>query len=420
MPATDTFERHATSVRRFIEAQTPALSPSTSDGPSAQAAEQTFNELALGLFRLQFEHVPPYRRFCESLRRVPGQVARWTEIPSVPTRAFQELEFSSLPEAERTTVFHSSGTTAHRPSRHFHNAASLALYEASLWPWFRAHLLADLDNGGVGDKVTAGGPTLACASEIDGIRMSPVARTSIRVLFLSPPPTRVPHSSLVHMFEVIRRRLEGAEPCYVGEVARTGAWVLDFERVKSLLASACAQRHPLALLGTAFSFVHLLDRLTEGNLRFGLPPGSRVMETGGYKGRSRGLAQTELHALITDRLAIPASHIVGEYGMSELSSQAYDRAITASGWGRVGRGGANVQRCYHFPPWARGQVVSPETDREVADGKMGLMRIVDLANTRSVLAVQTDDVGRRHGLGFELIGRAAPSEPRGCSLLAAP
>ena len=51
-----------------------------------------------------------------------------------------------------------------------------------------------------------------------------------------------------------------------------------------------------------------------------------MLETGGYKGRSRALPKAELHALITERLGVPPSHIVCEYGMSELSSQAYETA----------------------------------------------------------------------------------------------
>ena len=53
------------------------------------------------------------------------------------------------------------------------------------------------------------------------------------------------------------------------------------------------------------------------------------METGGYKGRSRSLPKAELHALITRRLGISGEHIICEYGMSELSSQAYDSRVQA-------------------------------------------------------------------------------------------
>ncbi len=54
----------------------------------------------------------------------------------MPTSAFKELELTSLAPEERTAVFHSSGTTEQIPSRHFHNAESLLVYEASLWECF--------------------------------------------------------------------------------------------------------------------------------------------------------------------------------------------------------------------------------------------------------------------------------------------
>ena len=52
------------------------------------------------------------------------------------------------------------------------------------------------------------------------------------------------------------------------------------------------------------------------------------------------------------------------------------------------------------------QIISPETGREVADGETGLIRVFDLANVFSVMAIQTEDLGIRRGNGFELIGRA--------------
>jgi hypothetical protein len=62
------------------------------------------------------------------------------------------------------------------------------------------------------------------------------------------------------------------------------------------------------------------------------------------------------------------------------------------------------------------QIISPETGREVAEGETGLIRLLDLANVFSVAAIQTEDLGVRQGRGFELVGRAAAAEPRGCSL----
>ena len=334
-----------------------------------------FSELALELFSLQFKHNAAYRVICEARKLTPSMIEHWTQIPAVPTAAFKELEMTSLAPAERTTVFNSSGTTEQKPSRHFHNAESLAVYETSLWPWFQLHF----GDGG-------------------------------ELLLLTPSPKSAPHSSLVHMFETVRQKFALPESTFTGHIATDGSWALDFAATIRRLKSACDSAEPLTLLGTAFSFVHLLDYLAENHLQFHLPKESRVLETGGYKNRSRTMPKTELHALITERLGVPRKNILCEYGMSELSSQAYDQEVTSQ---------KSEVRSFHFPPWARVQIISPETGREVAEGETGLIRVFDLANIFSVAAIQTEDLGIRRGDGFELIGRAQLAAPRGCSLMTA-
>jgi len=337
-------------------------------------SDAEFNGMALVLFALQFDHNPAYRKFCEARGSTPADVHHWKQIPAAPTAAFKELEMTCLAPDERTTVFHSSGTTEQKPSRHFHSAESLVLYETSLWPWFKIQF--------------------------------PAANYQLAVL--TPLSAQAPHSSLVHMFETVRKNTGAAESVFFGRVATDGSWGLDFDAVLDALSPPAQSPTPkaLALLGTAFLFVHLLDFLAEKNLRLTLPPGSRVLETGGYKNRSRSLPKAELHTLIAERLGVPPSHIICEYGMSELSSQAYDATAKAA-------------RHFHFPPWARAQIISPETDCEVADGEAGLIRLFDLANVFSILAIQTEDLAVRRGAGFELIGRTQPAEPRGCSRMTA-
>jgi hypothetical protein len=341
-----------------------------SSPPSAFGRAQ-FNDLARELFALQFQHNAVYRQICAARNLTPEMISHWTQIPAVPTGVFKELELTSIPSAARTAVFHSSGTTEQKPSRHFHCAESLALYEASLWGWFRENLRFAIHD--------------------------------LRLVCLTPPPEQAPHSSLVHMFETVRQELGADKLAFVGKLADDGVWTLDFEATLAVLNPSPVVCRPLLVLGTAFSFVHLLDFLAEKNVSLRLPAGSRVMETGGYKNRSRTMPKAELHALITKHLGVPRENIFCEYGMSELSSQAYD----ATGGGRA----------FHFPPWARVQIISPETGREVADGETGLIRIVDLANVFSVAVIQTEDLGIRRGDGFELIGRAQLAEPRGCSLM---
>ena len=52
--------------------------------------------------------------------------------------------------------------------------------------------------------------------------------------------------------------------------------------------------------------------LARDGSRFTCPPGSRVLETGGFKGRSRELPRGELHAWLADRLGVPGRRIVNQ------------------------------------------------------------------------------------------------------------
>lgn len=367
----------AARVADFIAISAGELSSEHHDNPEFQRhLDIEFNGMALMLFTLQFEHNPAYRKLCEARKITPGCVSHWTRIPAVPTSAFKELEISCLRPDQRTHVFYSSGTTAQKPSRYFHNAESLAVYEASLLPWFRFHV-------------------------------APTTNLAI----LTPPPSEARNSSLVHMFDTISGNFAAPEKSFLGTVDNEGTWTLHFESATEMLENACRSGERIVVLGTAFSFVHLLDWLAEKNLRFKLPSDSQIMETGGYKNRSRVLPKDELHALITKRLGVPQSHILCEYGMSELSSQAYS--------GLSGERRRERASHFQFPPWARAQVVSPETGSEVAEGQTGLLRIFDLANVFSAMAIQTEDLAVRRGDGFELMGRLGSAEPRGCSLMTA-
>jgi hypothetical protein len=345
---------------------------------AAEPSEERFNQLAFRLCSYQFQHNLAWRRLCEARDWTPRNVDDWRQIPAAPAAAFKELELTTLPPEQRAAVFHSSGTAAQSPSRHFHNLESLAVYEASLLAWFEPHF--KLSDGSLP-----------------------------RLLFLTPSPALAPRSSLVHMFETVRHAYPDGDGRFFGGVDANGNWTMR----RSELEQALGGSRPVALFGAAFHFVHLLDSPAAAALHIELPAGSRVLETGGYKGRSRSLTQEELHALIAGRLGVSRDHIVCEYGMSELSSQAYDTAIGQS------RHTHHAPRCFRFPPWTRVQIVSPETGREVAEGEIGLIRVYDLANVASVLAVQTEDLAIRRGDGFEFVGRAAGAEARGCSLMTA-
>jgi hypothetical protein len=210
------------------------------------------------------------------------------------------------------------------------------------------------------------------------------------------------------MFEAITRRLSTLPAEFCGTVDGIEGWSIDFEKIVHTHRRFAAHDVPVVICGTAFSFVHLCDFLSVHQRVLSFPAGSRVFETGGYKGRSRSVPKAELHQMISRWLSIPETHIVSEYGMSELSSQAYDR-----------RPGESEDRLYTFPPWVRASVVSAETGAPVGEGETGLLRVLDLANVGSVMAIQTEDLVRRRDKGFELLGRTTQAEPRGCSLMLA-
>jgi hypothetical protein len=333
--------------------------------------EERFNELALASFNFQFEHNEAYGRLCRHQRISPQSLRRWEEIPAVITSACKELELSALPPTERSSVFHSSGTTEQKPSRHYHNPLTLRLYEHSLLTWFKPNFMPD--------------------------------RERLHFQFLTPRRSEAPNSSLVHMFETVARDFGATESAFFGTLDEQRQWTLNWGEAERALRHLAASREPIAICGTAFLFVHLCDWLKERKLTVQLPPGSRALETGGYKGRSRSVEKSELHKMITSSLGVPREQIISEYGMSELSSQAYDRATNH----------------FLFPPWARAIIISPETAKPVPKGQPGLLRVYDLANVGSVMAIQTEDLAVFHGDGFELLGRASRAEARGCSLASA-
>jgi len=372
----------------------------TCASPALDETESTFNRLARELFGLQFAHNSVYRRFCEARGVTPDRIVHWFEIPACPTSAFKEFDITCLPPAERKLVFHSSGTTQKNRSRHYHSPESVAVYEASLLTWFRRHFL--------GEAAVPPHPALSLGEREIGAASQEWGK--IPILSLTPPPSSAPNSSLVHMFATIQRHCGSAPKAFGGVIGADGEWELDFKVIDAFLASVKGEPDPVIIAGTAFNFVQLIDRLSQNGIRRCLPLGSRILETGGYKGRTRSIPKTELYALISQGLGVEPSNIISEYGMSELSSQAYDRTFR----------GADARRSYRFPPWVRVQIISPEDGQPVSIGQTGLIRVFDLANVWSAMAIQTEDLGMEIGEGgFELIGRNVEAEPRGCSLMTA-
>jgi hypothetical protein len=322
--------------------------------------DESFGQAALELYSWQYEACPPLRNLADMLGRPPAQVKSWREIPALPQRVFKETAVWCHGAEIPAHQFHTSGTTTGAPG--VQRLLRVDLYLATV---LEGALRAGLSTGGR------------------------------ELQFLAPPPREAPHSSLSFMFETWCERW-GTE--------RSSFWVrrntFMLEGLRERLVTNVEEHVPVGLCGTAFAFVHYIDTFSRLD-PIPLPRESWLLETGGFKGRSRELEKREFYQALFYLFDLPPEAIWNEYGMTELSSQAYAH-------------GPNGIHC--TPPWMRVVVVHPETGEEVAPGASGLVKVIDLANIDSCLAIQTLDVAVRAEGGFYLIGRLPAAEFRGCSL----
>ena len=332
-----------------------------------------FPSWALRVFSHQFERNAPYRAACERRGVTPATIARWEDVPPVPTAAFRHVDLACGP-AE--AVFRTSGTTG-VDARGRHLVPHLALYRASALATFARFVLPDAFR-------------LPC-------------------LALLPPPTLRPDSSLARMCGWVADELAADVEWTVGEDG------LDRERVLARLAGAEASGAALLLIGVTAAFAEVFDVCRARGRTFRLGPASRVVDTGGQKGLRRPLSRAAFLRECWTVLGIPGYYCVNEYGMTELCSQRYDSVLDDRFHGR-----SLAPRRLAGAPWLRTRVVDPDTLAPVPAGGVGLLCHHDLANAGSVSVVLTEDLGRAIGDdGIEVVGRVAGAPPRGCGLLLA-
>ena len=340
-------------------------------------ASEPFDQLALDIFAYQYDANIPYRHYCDRLGHTPPDITHWREIPAVPTAAFKVADLTCRPH-QPSSYFLTSGTTDgdHRRGRHL--VANLAVYETAAIRQAQQYLFPDCE------------------------RMT--------ILSLTPPPYERPHSSLIHMIDLFMKRWGSEDSDYYAS-----AGGLDVEKVGAMLRRAQRDRFPVACLGTTAAFALFFEHCATYGWRFALPPGSRLMDTGGSKdsGRNSPIDRNALVDAGVRQLGIAPPMFVNEYGMTELCSQFYDSCLADVLADRPPHRGKTP------PHWVRTRVVDPATGHDVPAGQPGLLCHLDLANLHSVMAIQTDDLGIQltedGGSRIDLIGRSTGAEPRGCS-----
>ncbi len=350
------------------------------------SAPDSFETLALAIFRYQAAHNPVYGAYLRYLNVRPEQITDLRRVPFLPIGFFKnhsvltgfgaDSERTAKAVASAPLLFASSGTTAFgETSRHYvfdselYNAVSTRIFARTYGSLRNVHILA-----------------------------------------LLPSYLERNNSSLVYM---VQRFMD-----------QTGQDQSDFflhnhdaltKRLQQLTApgqrpagGATVAPKRILLIGVTFA---LLDWADSGYDFSFLNPTTDliVMETGGMKGRRRELLREEVHQILTERLPVSAVH--SEYGMTELLSQAYS---TGEGVFRPSPTLRVLLRDTNDPFH-----VYAETDAPAQERRTGGINVVDLANLDSCSFIETGDLGQYVGSegAFRVIGRFDNSDVRGCNLM---
>lgn len=302
----------------------------------------SFEQLALDIHAWQADSDPVIRNL-----RGDTPVRTIFDIPAVPVSLYKDLPIGTVGRDEPHLAFRTSGTTG--GGRGTHRIRSSALYD-------RASVRFAIDF--LGDPPAD-------------------------VVALLEDPRITPDSSLSHMVALFPRGFGGGSASWH---VRQG--VLD---APAAIAAIRGASRPVFFATTAFALAEFLESSPPP-----LPAGSIAMVTGGFKGRVHRLDGSALLAELESILR-PAQTI-GEYGMTELSSQLWSR-----------RDGPFVP-----PRWLRPYTVDPATG---APADRGQLRFVDLCNLDASVAIETMDEGTMNLDGsVTLHGRLPGAPARGCSL----
>lgn len=307
--------------------------------------EEQFVKCALEVFRFQAEHCEPYRRYLELLGIGVSDVGCIEDIPFMPIELFKSTDVYCA-DRPAEMVFTSSNTGSTVASRHM--MASLEHYRDTFTRAFKSFY---------------GEPE---QWSIYGLLPNYLEREG---------------SSLVYMVDSLIKQ------CGSG-----GFYLHDYE---GLIADMKSDPKPKILLGVSYALWDVAEQYApklENTI---------VMETGGMKGRRKEISKQELHDILCKGFGVEYIH--SEYGMAELTSQAY----------------SNGNGVFYAPSWMRVLVRDVNDPFDHAPyGKRGGIDVIDLANLYSCAFIQTQDVGRLcEDGGFMIDGRIAGSDIRGCNLL---
>lgn len=237
------------------------------------STELEFNNLALSVFKFQYQNNTVYKAFTDSLNINVEAVKLYSQIPFLPIEFFKTQDILCNEKKDDFIVFISSSTTSLAPSKHI--VSDISVYESSFTKGF------DLNYGKPSDFV---------------------------ILALLPNYLERKGSSLVYMFDKLIKLSNKVE---------SGFFLDDYDKLIETLKNLKQKKSKTILIGVTYALLDLADKgiILDDNFI--------IMETGGMKGRREELLKEELHQLLKQKFGVSTIH--SEYGMTELLSQAYSK-----------------------------------------------------------------------------------------------
>jgi hypothetical protein len=202
-----------------------------------------------------------------------------------------------------------------------------------------------------------------------------------RIVSLVPNLSEWPNSSLSQMLEWFS---EFIPTTFISEASFTSA-------LKS-------SSHPTLFVGTAFHWINLLDQ----HQGFSFPKNSFLLETGGTKGRSRHLGRQDFYSLLREKFQLDSRQIISEYGMSELSSQAWARGDENSS--------------FQFDDWVKIHITKGQSQLELSG--VGSLVVSDPTRLDYPYPFRIQDIASLANQKFTILGRVPTAVAKGCSLMA--
>jgi hypothetical protein len=352
-------ERHRLTedVLRFIEA-----------GVDSEVPD--FNDYCLRMFALHYQVNTIFREFCDAKKVRPGDISRWQDIPMVYNDVFKTHLVASFPLERSVMACLTGGTTSlTQRGRIFRDEDGKRLVFSANRMMTGSYLFPDLTGG-----------------------------KRCRILILAPSPELAPSMGMAIGMD--QTRLAFGTPDSMFLLGKSG---VDVNALIKALRESEKSGVPVALIGATSAYVYFFQACRRKKMSFCLPPGSRICDGGGYRGRFGVVTRDDYYAMVREILGIPEYQCVNVLGEAETATNLFDDSLR-----RHVKGLPSRKRTRPVPPWSRVLAMSIDELKPLPDGEVGLLAHWDLANVPTVLAVITDNLGYTTdgGTGCEMVGRA--------------